>query len=176
MQYLSGKLVRDLEAANKVFVYRTAVRSMDDAELDRFYAALRSYGNDTTLLYARYADAAHPDGTVELARPGLLIAYFDRFGVKPSGQMMPVPFATWAVVCREVYRLWQSGATRQIDDAPDSKEIVPDTEHTSGNAEAYLAQDEAMAMSEPAGDPVPYATTLQGGWREDIRALFRRRA
>jgi tetratricopeptide (TPR) repeat protein len=112
MQYLRRKLIDDLEAANKVFVYRTVMGNLSDAELDRLHAAIRRYNNDTTLLYVRYTDAAHADGTVEVARPGLLIGYLDRFGALPSGQLVDVPFASWATLCRKAYRLWHAGATR----------------------------------------------------------------
>jgi hypothetical protein len=112
MQYLRRKLIDDLEAANKVFVYRTVMGNLSDTELDRLHAAIRRYNNDTTLLYVRYTDAAHADGTVEVARPGLLIGYLDRFGALPSGQLVDVPFASWATLCRKAYRLWHAGATR----------------------------------------------------------------
>jgi tetratricopeptide (TPR) repeat protein len=150
LQYLRGKLINDLESANKIFVYRTAVRNLDDTELDRLHAAIYDYNGDTTLLYVRYADPSHPDGTVEVARPGLLIGYLDRFGAEPSGALVPIPFGSWVVVCREAYRLWQSGATRGVSDAPDDEAIVTSIEPADPTFDdaSYVVEDASYVVED----------------------------
>ena len=115
MQYLRRELIDDLESGDKLFVYKTSARNLEDHELDRLHTAIRSYGGNATLLYVRYADEIHPDGTVEVARPGLLLGYLDRFGATSSGQLTPVPFASWEPICREAYRLWRAEASRGPD-------------------------------------------------------------
>ena len=55
LQSLRQKLVADLEAGKKIFVFKDLHRNLTEAELDRLHAAVRTYG-DTTLLYVRYAD------------------------------------------------------------------------------------------------------------------------
>jgi tetratricopeptide (TPR) repeat protein len=151
MQYLRRKLIEDLEAANKIFVYRTVVRNLSDAEIGRLHAAVRGYSNDATLLYLRYADDAHPDGTVEVARPGLLVGYFDRFGATPSARLMDVPFVSWTTVCREAYRLWRSGAAREEREPIEQAATITDAEPadaTSDDAVSYLVEDEPAQIPE----------------------------
>ena len=85
-----------------------AIRFGEQAELRRSHAAMRRYG-DSTLLYVRHADHAHPDGTVETAAPGLLVGYLDHFGVSPEGRPLPLPVEPWAALCRRAHALWRGG-------------------------------------------------------------------
>jgi tetratricopeptide (TPR) repeat protein len=108
LQFLARKLVEDLEAGTKIFVYRLTDRELTGIELERLRAAMRSYG-DSTLLYVRRADAQHPDGTVELAGPGLLVGSMDRFKVSPTGEVLaPAPTASWLTLCRNAWDLWRA--------------------------------------------------------------------
>ena len=108
LQFLSRKLIEDLEEGNKIFVFRLTDRQLSEAELGRLHAAMRSYG-DNTLLYVRYEDAGHPNGTVELAGPGLMIGYIDRFKVTPTGEISAAPAtASWLKVCQNAWELWGS--------------------------------------------------------------------
>jgi tetratricopeptide (TPR) repeat protein len=186
MQYLRRKLIEDLEAANKIFVYRTVMRNLSDAEIDRLHAAVRSYSNDATLLYLRYTDDAHPDGTVDVVRPGLLIGYFDRFGATPSGQLVDIPLASWTTVCREAYRLWRSGAAREECEPLEQEATITDAEPidaTLDDAASYLVEDEPEAISaqdEPAPIPeavasAPFEETPRTGWRQIVGSIFRRK-
>jgi tetratricopeptide (TPR) repeat protein len=204
MQYLRRKLIDDLEAANKVFVYRTAMRNLSDAEIGRLHAAVRGYSNDATLLYLRYTDDAHPDGTVQVARPGLLIGYLDRFGATASYQLVEIPIASWTTVCREAYRLWQSGATREEREPIEQAATITDAEPadaTPDDAVSYMVEDEPAEIPEqyepaeipeqyepaetheqyePAPIPEPVASapideTPRTGWRQVIGSIFRRR-
>jgi hypothetical protein len=98
--YLKDKLIRDLEDGSKIFLYRITTRNLTPEEISRLHAAVRSYG-DNTLLYVRYADAAHPTGTVELAAPGLMIGYMDRFKLMPDGQLYASPPSmSWLEICK----------------------------------------------------------------------------
>ncbi|HVH82357.1 MAG TPA: hypothetical protein VM782_23380 [Stellaceae bacterium] len=105
--FLKDKLISDLEAGEKIFVYRLTDRDLEPAEIDRLRRAVRSYG-DNMLLYVRYADAAHPNGTVEIAGEGLMIGYIDRFKMARDGQLSATPpSASWMTICRNAYDLWQ---------------------------------------------------------------------
>jgi tetratricopeptide (TPR) repeat protein len=108
LQFLARKLIEDLERGDRVFVYRVTDRTLTEAELARLHAAMRSYG-DNTLLYVRYQDAGHPNGSVELAGPGLMLGYIDRFKVSPSGEVSAsLPTASWLTLCRNAWELWRS--------------------------------------------------------------------
>lgn len=108
LQFLARKLVEDLEQGNKIFVFRLTDRNLTEAELDRLHAAMRSYG-DNMLLYARYEDAEHPNGTVQLSAPGLLVGYIDRFKMSPSGELFASPpTASWLKICQNAWELWRT--------------------------------------------------------------------
>jgi tetratricopeptide (TPR) repeat protein len=177
MQFLRRKLIEDLEAANKIFVYRTVMRNLDDDEVTRLHDAVRSYNKDTTLLYLRYTDDAHPDGTVEVARAGLLIGYFDRFGALPSTHLVDIPFATWDTVCREAYRLWRSGATRMQEhplDQATTTNAEPTGDVTPDDATMDLAQDEPEAIFDAAATAASEEPP-RAEWRRIVGSIFRRR-
>ena len=72
LTFLRQKMIGDLRAGEKIFVYKNMFRNLTDAELDRFHAAMRRYG-DNTLLIIRYSEPGPPDGTVVWDRPGLLV-------------------------------------------------------------------------------------------------------
>jgi len=112
LRYLRRKLIEDIAGGTKIFVYKLTFRDLTDAELERIHRAVRAYG-DGTLLYVRYADAAHPDGTVEAAAPGLLIGYIDHFGVSRDETPLALPVESWATICRRAHGLWQAGRAGQ---------------------------------------------------------------
>ena len=67
---------------------------------------MRGYG-DNMLLYIRYEDAEHPNGTVEIAAPGLMIGYIDRFKMSPDGHLSATPpSASWMAICSRAHALW----------------------------------------------------------------------
>jgi tetratricopeptide (TPR) repeat protein len=104
LQYLSKKLISDLEAGEKIFVYKITARNLDSEEIMDLHRAVRSYGMNV-LLYVGYSDADHPEGTVEVVRPGLMIGYIDRFQVSRIGEFgSPVPGA-WLKICAAAYAL-----------------------------------------------------------------------
>jgi tetratricopeptide (TPR) repeat protein len=108
LQFLSRKLIEDLEQGTKIFVYRLTDRNLTDAEINRLHAATRSYG-DNTLLYVRYEDAEHPNGTVELVRPGLMIGYIDRFKMSRTNELSAAPpTASWLQICRNASEIWST--------------------------------------------------------------------
>lgn len=116
LSYLKQLLMADLEEDNKIFVYRLTTRNLTPAEIDRLHRAMQSYGRNT-LLYVRYADEAHPPGTVEFAAPGLLIGYTDKFKMSADGQLLASPpSASWLAVCRRAHELWLAAKATQPGD------------------------------------------------------------
>jgi tetratricopeptide (TPR) repeat protein len=115
--FLKHKLIADLEAGDKIFVYRLTDRNLEPDELERLHRAVRSYASNT-LLYVRYEDTAHPNGTVEFAAPGLMIGYMDRFKMAPDGQLSASPpSASWLEICRNAHGLF-IGSSQSSETAP----------------------------------------------------------
>ncbi len=110
LQYLRRKLIDDLESAAKIFVYKLTYANLTPEQLRRIHSAIRSYGS-ATLLYVRYSEPGHPDGSVEAVEPGLLVGYLDRFGASRDGKALPIPIDSWASVCKSAYELWKAGAS-----------------------------------------------------------------
>ena len=106
LKFLTRKLIADLEAGEKIFVYRLVSRNLEPAELDALHRAMRGYG-ENTLLYVRYQDDDHPAGTVEVRGDGLMIGYMDRFGFTRSGERLAPSTQSWRAVCRAAYQAWQ---------------------------------------------------------------------
>ncbi len=99
--FLLRKLIEDLEAAEKIFVFK----GMDAMPAEQVYplaAAIRRYGANT-LLFVTIADAEHQAGTVRVEAPGFLVGYVDRFA--PSEEAKDVLLDQWVAVCRRAYRL-----------------------------------------------------------------------
>jgi tetratricopeptide (TPR) repeat protein len=69
--FLRNKLIKDLEAADKLFVYK---RSMTQRQAIVLYNAMCRYG-DVNLMCVLPADAEHPPGTVIRRTAGLLFGY-----------------------------------------------------------------------------------------------------
>ncbi len=107
LQFLARKLIDDLREGKKVFVYRVTARNLTDDELDRLHVAMRRYG-ENTLLYVRYEDANHRNGTVEYVKPGLMIGYIDRFAVGPDSKSLVAATESWTAICLRANALWRA--------------------------------------------------------------------
>jgi tetratricopeptide (TPR) repeat protein len=125
LRYLRDELIDDLENNAKIFVFKNMFRNLTDAEIARLHAAVRSYG-DSTLLYVRYEDDAHPNGTVVVDRPGLLIGYIDHFAFSPEDKQLNFPTESWFAICERAHALWSASAaeagsrpTARVAPAPD---------------------------------------------------------
>lgn len=122
LQFLKRKMIEDLAGASKIFVYKVIARNLTDEEVGRIHRAMRRYG-DNTLLYVGYADSDHPVGTVEIAKPGLILGYVERFAFSPDDTNLGPATDGWLEVCVAAYRLWQSEAG--IPAAVSSKQLEP---------------------------------------------------
>ena len=99
--FLVRKLLEDLAAADKIFVFK-GMSGMPEEEVFPLAMALRRYGPNT-LLYVKLADASHSGGTVEQQRPGFLVGYIDRFA--PGENAHDLLLDQWVAVCRAALRL-----------------------------------------------------------------------
>jgi len=104
IRYLKKKLIEDLESGGKIFIFRPGDPIPTQEQVDRLYAAMRSYGNNT-LLYVICGDEIHRPGTVEIVKPGLMIGYFSKLSWSPETGVGTPDFAGWIRICSEAYRL-----------------------------------------------------------------------
>jgi tetratricopeptide (TPR) repeat protein len=119
LQFLSRKMRDDLASGAKIFVYRTALRSLTHEEILGLRTAMRRYGNNW-LLYMRYSDAQHPGGLVELVDQGLMIGYLDAFHAKPDATHGPQNLGGWIEICRRAYQLRTKAEPATSPSAADS--------------------------------------------------------
>jgi tetratricopeptide (TPR) repeat protein len=99
--FLTDKLVADLEAGQKIFVYANYER-LSGEETERLFEAVRQYGANS-LLCVGPAETGHPDGTVEMVQDGLFAAYLGFFADFDFGEE-PV-YGSWRRICETTYRL-----------------------------------------------------------------------
>ncbi len=107
--FLVRKLVEDLEAGEKTFVFK-GMGAMPEEEVFPLAMTIRRYGPNTLLLVT-LSDAEHRGGTVESRAPGFLVGYIDRFA--PGDNAYDLQIAQWVKVCREAYRLRLAAGTAQ---------------------------------------------------------------
>jgi tetratricopeptide (TPR) repeat protein len=107
LQFLKDKLLGDLREAEKIFVYNSYPNDLDDEQIDRLFRAIRGYG-DTTLLYVRSANDAHPEGTVIEREPGLLIGHIDSPTKSGRSTVGAQPWPAWAKICPQALSLWNA--------------------------------------------------------------------
>ena len=93
--FLVRKLIEDLEAGNKLFVYRIADGDLEPEQLSELAAAVNAYGNNTLLYVQKTPDRAF---SVERIHPGLMIGYIDRFA--PGKDRIQFNPEGWEAVCR----------------------------------------------------------------------------
>jgi hypothetical protein len=99
--FLVEKLIEDLTAGEKVFVYH----GMDPLSLEealKLQHAIRNYGPGA-LMWVDLADYKHSPGTVEWVASGLLKAYVDRFA--PGENAHDLSLDCWIEICRVAHRM-----------------------------------------------------------------------
>lgn len=78
MQWLRRKLISDLSAAKKIFVYKSNT-GLTDEQMLALHASLRRYNPKLVLLCVRLQNPEYPTGTVVRIQDGLFVGYIDRF-------------------------------------------------------------------------------------------------
>ncbi len=77
-KYLKAKLIDDLRAGEKTFVYKNMKRILTNTEIERLHKAVNRYGNNF-LVYIRLENKDNRPGSVEIKTEGLMIGYVDHF-------------------------------------------------------------------------------------------------
>jgi hypothetical protein len=101
LKFLRRKFIEDLEASEKIFLYKRNV-AVSEEEILPLFLALNRHGSNR-LLWIVPADEAHPPGTVEVAMNGLFKGYIDRFA--PDENAHDLSFDGWIRVCANAYLL-----------------------------------------------------------------------
>jgi tetratricopeptide (TPR) repeat protein len=97
MQFLRRKLIEDLAAGAKIFVYKSE-SGLTDEEIANLHQAVRQYG-PTRLLCVRLADAQHEPGMIEQIARDLVVGYIDRFST------IDISVDHWVTICRHTLEL-----------------------------------------------------------------------
>jgi predicted Zn-dependent protease len=112
--FLAGKLLGDLRAGEKIFVYKvrdeTAV-----PYLDILSTYVQGYNENNILLCVRLANGSNPAGTVEWAEKGLIVAYISRFST------IDISYDEWVDVCSKVV-----AAVDKTADIPHCRQLLVD--------------------------------------------------
>jgi tetratricopeptide (TPR) repeat protein len=103
LRFLRNKLIEDLRAAEKIFVFKVQDPE-PDAALRALYAAARRYGN-VTLLCVREADAENRRGTIRIIEPGLFVGHIGYFIRAGDGGARGIDFVTWKTLAEEAENL-----------------------------------------------------------------------
>ncbi len=106
--FLRRKLLEDLRNGEKIFVFKNLARPLAEDELARLHAAMRRYG-DNMLFYVRIEDALHPNGTVDIVAPGLMVGYIDHFSHSATDEHLGLSIESWSALCRRAYSIWTRG-------------------------------------------------------------------
>lgn len=101
--FLVRKLLEDLEAGKKLFVFR-GMSTMRQADVQALAEAVRENG-PATLLWVELADDEHAAGDVYWVEQGLMKAHIDRFA--PGENAHDLSLESWITLCRRAWRLFQ---------------------------------------------------------------------
>ncbi len=101
--FLARKLVADLQAGQKIFVYRLIDRVIDLDAIRALAHSVNQFG-DNALLFAALADEVHPPFSVTQVHRGLMIGYLDHFKVR-DGKFLDWNHAGWGELCQNVFSL-----------------------------------------------------------------------
>jgi len=114
LKFLRRKFIEELEAAEKIFVYRhSATTSLE--EVLPLHIALNRYG-PATLLWVVPVASGRPPGMVEILLPGLMKGYIDRFA--PQDNAHDLSFDGWLRLCANACVLQRLQKAVAVDPPP----------------------------------------------------------
>jgi hypothetical protein len=123
---LRRKLIEDLEAGEKIFVFHgMAPLKLDEAR--QLLVAIRSYGPGT-LLWVEIAEQPENSGTVAWVEPGLMKGQIDRFA--PGENAHDLSLECWRRLCRSALKLQPKPVLGGVKHAAESVASSPSREET----------------------------------------------
>jgi predicted Zn-dependent protease len=108
LRFLRGKLLEDLKAGQKIFVYK-AFEPLVEAQLLELHAALRRHGDNVLLCVSRARGGDAP-GTIRVVEQGLYLGFVGHFLNDGSGKPGS-DVASWQKICAQAEQHW--GRARQ---------------------------------------------------------------
>lgn len=103
LAFLAARQVASLAAGQRIFVYRIAGPWPDASMLMRLSSAMTGYGSPRLLLVRR-PQPGLPEGTAQVALPGLLVGALAGFAIRPDGPG-EVPVEPWLTLLGNVAAL-----------------------------------------------------------------------
>jgi tetratricopeptide (TPR) repeat protein len=103
MQYLKRKLLEDLAAGEKIFVYKSD-QGLSPEQMRAIFDALRRHGAQTAILFVRLEEPGHAAGSFEEIEAGFLVGYIDRFST------VDIHVDAWVALCRRAQSSWSRPA------------------------------------------------------------------
>jgi hypothetical protein len=101
LKFLRRKFIEEMDAGEKIFVFRRG-RAIAESEILPLFLALNR-GKANTLLWVVPEEPGHPGGSVEVLMNGLLKGYIDRFA--PGDNAHDFSFETWVRLCVHAFLL-----------------------------------------------------------------------
>ena len=114
LRFLRTKLCRDLQTAEKIFVFLSR-SPLEASQCHALHAAIRSYG-PSRLLCVRPHDATHPPGLVEMDAEGVLHGFLDHTG-NDGTRWGEISYDLWRLICKRAYHLHTTHSKAGLDDA-----------------------------------------------------------
>ena len=105
LQWLRNKLLDNLGAAAKIFVYKFE-DGLTNSDIFALYDSLCRYSPNIVLLCVKLQEVDHPSGTVESFGRGLFVGYLDKFST------VDISVGAWIGLCQAVTRLLPAEANR----------------------------------------------------------------
>jgi hypothetical protein len=95
LQWLRRKLLNDLAAARKIFVYQSE-DGMTDQEAKELHSALCRYNEGIALFCVRLEEKGHPAGTLDQIHNRLFAGYIDKMST------VDISVGLWVSLCQRV--------------------------------------------------------------------------
>ena len=104
LRFLRGKLLEDLRAAEKIFMFK-AHHALTDDQVRDLHAALCRYG-DNALLCVMRADSSHAASSLRVLGRGVYVGYVGHFLNDESG-LPGFDIPAWQAICAKADADWQ---------------------------------------------------------------------
>ena len=144
LRFLRRKLLEDLEAGEKIWVWKSAA-TLDADQVQPLLQVLRSLGPNT-LLWVVEGDERHRPGSIERLDRDFVKGYIERFA--PYDNAPDIRPAAWFEVCQRTHHLCRPSPV--LPEPQDISIIQP--QHASSAME-FLAKNRANVSTKPTPDP-----------------------
>lgn len=109
MRFLKDKLLEDLDAWDKIFVYKRQGTAISADEERAIAEAMTTHYPKAALLLVRKADDPKNAGVVENRAPNVYAAFLDKIDLGREH----ISYGVWNTICRRVYADWILRRVRQ---------------------------------------------------------------